>query len=100
MPRRQRLDSAETIFGARAIPSFRQTVRIEEQRITVSQSEPMDREARVTKHSQRYSCGIFWRHSVTVDVKHGKVTRVDKLHGAIVGNSSHNESCELSRESA
>src|SRR5258708_35523416 len=60
----------------------------------------MNREARGTEHSQRYSSGILWRYSVTVDVKHGKVTRIDKLHRTILGNSSHNESRELSRESA
>ena len=35
-----------------------------------------------------------------MDVKHGKVARADKLHQTIMGSSSHDESCELSRESA
>ena len=35
-----------------------------------------------------------------MDVKHGKVARADKLHRTIVGSSSHDESRELSRESA
>ena len=66
----------------------------------MSQSEPMNREARGTEHSQRYSSGLLWRYSVTMDVKHGKVARIDKLHRTILGNSSHNESRELSCESA
>ncbi len=35
-----------------------------------------------------------------MDVKHRKVARADKLHRTIVGGSSHDESRELSRESA
>src|SRR5206468_11630193 len=34
------------------------------------------------------------------DVKHGKVPRADKLHRTIMGRPSHNESRELSRQSA
>src|SRR6266481_5915692 len=60
----------------------------------------MKREAGVTEHPQRHSRGILWRCSVTMDVKHGKVTRADKLHRTIVGSSSHDESRELSRQSA
>src|SRR5260370_32371839 len=71
-----------------------------EERINVIQWEPMDREARVTEHSQRHSRGIIWRCYVTMDVKHGKVACTDKLHRAIVGSSSHDESRKLPRESA
>src|SRR5260370_22967878 len=71
-----------------------------EERINVSQCEPMDREARVTEHSQRHSRGIIWRCSVTMDVKDGKVACTDKLHRTIVGSSSHDESRELPRECA
>src|SRR6266705_4954904 len=60
----------------------------------------MDREAGVTEHPQRHSRGILWCCPVTMDVKHGKVARTDKLHRTIVGSSSHHESCELSGESA
>src|SRR6267378_8562663 len=60
----------------------------------------MDREARVAEHSQRHSRGILWCCSVTLDVKHGKVARADKLHRTVVRSSSHDESRELSRESA
>src|SRR5712664_783824 len=60
----------------------------------------MDREAGVTEHPQGHSRGILWRCHVTMDVKHGKVARADKLHRTIVGSSSHDESRELSRESA
>src|SRR6266850_1639880 len=60
----------------------------------------MDREAGVTEHSQRHSRGILWCCSVTMDVKHGKVARADKLHQTIMGGSSHDESRELSGESA
>ena len=60
----------------------------------------MNRKARVTEHSQRHSRGILWRCSVTFDVKHGKVPRADKLHRTIMGRPSHNESRELSGESA
>src|SRR6267378_4492620 len=60
----------------------------------------MDREAGVTEHPQRHSRGILWRCSVTMDVKHGKVARADKLYQTIMGSSSHDESCELSGESA
>jgi hypothetical protein len=35
-----------------------------------------------------------------MDVKHGKMTRADKLHCTIVGSSSHDESRELPRECA
>src|SRR5260370_8661550 len=60
----------------------------------------MDREARVTEHSQRHSRGIIWRCSVTMDVKDGKVACTDKLHRNSVGSSSHGESRELPRECA
>src|SRR4030095_461207 len=60
----------------------------------------MDREAGVTKHPQRHSRGILGRCSVTMDVKHGKVTCADKLYRTIVGSSSHDERRELSCESA
>src|SRR5467141_2400378 len=60
----------------------------------------MDWEAGVTEHPQRHPRGIFWRCPVTVDVKHGKVAGADKLHRTIVRSSSHDESRELSRESA
>ncbi len=66
----------------------------------MSQCEPMDREVRVTEHPQRHSRGILWGCSVTMDVKHGKVARTDKLHRTILGSSSHDQSRELSRESA
>jgi hypothetical protein len=35
-----------------------------------------------------------------MDMKYGKVARIDKLHRTIAGSSSHDESGELSRESA
>src|SRR5439155_21057006 len=60
----------------------------------------MNGEASVAEHSQRHSRGILWRCSVTFDVKHGKVPRADKLHRTIMGRPSHNESRELSGESA
>src|SRR6267143_3728194 len=60
----------------------------------------MDREARITEHSQRHSRGILWRCSVTMDVEHGKVARADKIHQTITGSSSHDESRELPGESA
>src|SRR5438552_8194699 len=60
----------------------------------------MNRKARVAEHSQRHSRGILWRCSVTFYVKHGKVPRADKLHRTIMGRPSHNESRELSGESA
>src|SRR4029077_14354825 len=60
----------------------------------------MDGEGRNAKHSQRHSRGIFWRRSVTMDVKQRKVSRADKLHRTIAGSSTHDESRELSGESA
>src|SRR5467141_2094819 len=59
----------------------------------------MDREPGVTEHPQRYSRRILWRCPVTMDVKHRKVARADKLDRTIVGSSSHDESRELPRES-
>jgi hypothetical protein len=66
----------------------------------MSQCQPMDREARVTEHPQRYSRGINWRCSVAMDVKQRKVARADKFHGTIVGSAPHDQSRELSGESA
>src|SRR5438034_5265302 len=60
----------------------------------------MDGKAGVTEHSQRHSRRILWRCSVTLNVKHGKVARADKLYGTIVGCSSHDEGCKLSGKSA
>src|SRR5260370_21284697 len=60
----------------------------------------MDRDAGVTERAQRHSGRILWRCPVIMDVKHRKMDRADKLHRTIVGGSSHDESRELSRESA
>src|SRR5260370_34219708 len=60
----------------------------------------MEREAGVGERTQRHSGGILWRCPVTMDVKNRKMARADKLHRTIVGGSSHDESRELSRESA
>src|SRR5260370_38443043 len=60
----------------------------------------MDRKAGVAEHPERHSRGILWRCLLAMDVKQGKMARADKLHRTIAGCSSHDESRELSRESA
>src|SRR5216684_1682353 len=60
----------------------------------------MDRESRVTEHSQRHSRGILRCRSVTMDVKQRDMPRAYKFHRAIVRSSSYDESRELSGKSA
>src|SRR5713101_6363240 len=60
----------------------------------------MDRETHFTEHPQGHSGGILWSNSIPMDVKHGKVAGVDKLHRTIAGHSSHDDRRVLSCESA
>src|SRR5204862_7383516 len=89
VPRNQSANSIKAILLPVTIQRFRQTVGVQKNRVAVGQCQAMNREARVTKHSQRHTRRVLRRYSIAVEVKEREMSRADKLHRTIECSSSH-----------
>src|ERR1700688_1757743 len=89
------LCAMETIFFSGRITGLRQSIRVQQQHVSMIKREAARRKSNAGKHSEGDPRGRFVTHGVFANVQHRRVSRAYELDAAVSFGTAHNERCKL-----